>query len=87
LTVDACLRGLGRLSGRAITVFGKACAPRLRDAGGHRLVCSQDGHFSSRTVSDLLLRYVSPAVAYGSVSGEPVFGDDGLIGFRGVGLT
>ena len=82
--------GLSRLSGRAPHEFiGKPrwhhafVTPVGADWSGHKTVISRGTPFR-----DLLLRYVSPqgVVAYGSVSGEPVFGDDGgLVGFRGVG--
>lgn len=82
--------GLGRLSGRAISEFlGKPrwhhafVTPVGADWSAHKTVISRRAPFR-----DLQLRYVSPqgVVAYGSISGEPVFRDDGrLAGYRGVG--
>jgi PAS domain S-box-containing protein len=82
--------GLGRLSGRAISDFlGQPrwhhafVTPVGADWSAHKTVISRRAPFR-----DLQLCYVSPqgVVAYGSVSGEPVFRDDGtLAGYRGVG--
>jgi len=82
--------GLARLSGRNISEFlGKPSwqnafvTPVGADWTAHKTVISRRVPFR-----DLLLRYVSPQgmVAYGSISGEPVFLPDGsLEGHRGVG--
>lgn len=82
--------GLARLSGQAISEFlGKPrwqnafVTPVGADWTAHKTVVSRRAPFR-----DLLLRYASPQgmVAYGSISGEPVFGHDGsLAGYRGVG--
>lgn len=82
--------GLGRLSGRAISEFlGKPrwhhafVTPVGADWSAHKTVISRGAPFR-----DLQLRYISPQgmVAYGSVSGEPVFRRNGeLSGYRGVG--
>lgn len=82
--------GLGRLSGRAISEFlGQPrwhhpfVTPVGADWSAHKTVIARRAPFR-----DLQLRYVSPQgiVAYGSVSGEPVFSSNGaLAGYRGVG--
>ncbi len=82
--------GLARLSGRAGSEFlGKPCwqnpfvTPVGSGWGAHKTEVSRRAPFR-----DLLLRYVSAQglVAYGSISGEPVFGKNGsLSGYRGVG--
>lgn len=82
--------GLARLSGRPGREFlDKPCwqNPFVTPVGSgwdaHKTVVSRRAPFR-----DLLLRYVSAQglVAYGSISGEPVFGEDGsLEGYRGVG--
>jgi len=82
--------GLVRMSGHDIGEFlGKPrwqntfVSPVGADWSAHKTVISRHGPFR-----DLVLRYVSPQgkVAYGSISGEPVFGHDGsLTGYRGVG--
>lgn len=82
--------GLARLSGRAISEFlGKPrwhntfVTPVGADWSVHKTVISRRVPFR-----DLVLRYVSPQgmVAYGSISGEPVFSAGGILeGYRGVG--
>lgn len=82
--------GLARLSGREITEYlGKPhwhnafVTPVGSDWTAHKTVISRHALFR-----DLILRYVSPQgmVAYGSISGEPVFSGNGAIeGYRGVG--
>ncbi len=82
--------GLARLSGRAISEFlGKPrwhntfVTPVGAEWTIHKTVISRRAPFR-----DLVLRYVSPQgmVAYGSVSGEPVFSSAGILeGYRGVG--
>ena len=82
--------GLARLSGREISEFlGKPrwhntfVSPVGADWSVHKTVISRRVPFR-----DLILRYVSPQgiVAYGSISGEPIFSKDGTLeGYRGVG--
>jgi len=82
--------GLARLSGRAISDFlEQPCwqhafvTPLGADWSAHKTVISRRAPFR-----DLQMRYVSPQgiVAYGSISGEPFFREDGaLAGYRGVG--
>ncbi|MGE0557884.1 MAG: PAS domain S-box protein [Burkholderiales bacterium] len=82
--------GLSRLTGRAEEEFsGKApweldfCIPSGTDWVQHKAVIAR-----SESFRDFSLRYLSPqgAVAYASVSGEPVFDQSGqLAGYRGVG--
>ncbi len=82
--------GLARLSGRAVSEFlGKPfwlnsfVTPVGSNWVAHKTVVSRRAPFR-----DLLLRYVSAQglVAYGSLSGEAVVGEDGALqGYRGVG--
>lgn len=82
--------GLARLSGRSVGDFlGKArwqhafVTPAGSDWTAHKMVISRRAPFR-----DLILRFVSPQglVAYGSISGEPVFRANGALqGYRGVG--
>lgn len=82
--------GLARLSGREISEFlgrprwhNTFVSPVGADWSVHKTVISRRVPFR-----DLILRYVSPQgiVAYGSISGEPVFNKDAsLEGYRGVG--
>ncbi len=81
--------GFGRMTGlRAGDLTGKACwdaafiTPVGSDWSGHKASIARRAQFR-----DLQLRYTSEhgVVAYGSVSGEPVFAEDGaLTGYRGV---
>jgi len=69
-------------SGRALWEI-EGVTPVGTDWSGHRAVIARRASFR-----DLALRFTSPQaiVAYGSVSGEPVFGDHGmLLGYRGIG--
>jgi PAS domain S-box-containing protein len=82
--------GLARLAGRTAAEFlGKPfwqspfVTPVGSDWVAHKTVVSRRAPFR-----DLLLRYVSAQglVAYGSLSGEAVFGENGALqGYRGVG--
>lgn len=82
--------GFPRMSGRAAEeMLGKArwdnafITPVGSDWIAHKAVIARRAPFR-----DLTLRYTSPqgVVAYGGLSGEPVFRDDGaLAGYRGVG--
>lgn len=82
--------GFPRMSGRAAEeMLGKArwdnafITPVGSDWTAHKAVIARRAPFR-----DLALRYTSPlgVVAYGSLSGEPVFRDDGMLdGYRGVG--
>ena len=82
--------GFSRLTGRSAgEVLGKSrweitfITPLGSDWAAHKAVIAHSAPFRSLT-----LRYTSPqgVVTYGSISGEPVFRDDGtLAGYRGVG--
>ncbi len=82
--------GFSRLTGRAAgEILGKSrweitfITPLGADWTAHKAVIARSAPFRSLT-----LRYTSPkgVVTYGSISGEPVFRDDGtLAGYRGVG--
>ena len=82
--------GFFRLTGRAAgEILGKSrweitfITPLGSDWTAHKAVITRSASFRSLT-----LRYTSPqgVVTYGSISGEPVFADDGtLTGYRGVG--
>lgn len=82
--------GFFRMSGRAAEeMLGKACwdnqfiTPVGSDWTAHKTVIARCAPFRGLT-----LRHISAqgVVAYGSLSGEPVFHDDGaLAGYRGVG--
>ncbi len=82
--------GFSRLSGRAAgEMSGKALwdIPFITAVGSgwamHKAMIARSAPFR-----DLVLRYAGPqgVIAYGSISGEPVFGVDGrLAGYHGVG--
>ena len=82
--------GFSRLTGRSAgEILGKSrweitfITPLGSDWAAHKAVIARSAPFRSLT-----LRYTSPqgVVTYGSISGEPVFSDDGtLTGYRGVG--
>lgn len=82
--------GFTRISGRAgDELLGKKrweagfITPAGTDWSGHKAVIARNAPFR-----ELVLRYVGPqgVVAYASISGEPVFREDGsLAGYRGVG--